>query len=73
MEGEGQVQSIRLMIEAGISVQSEPYLRGMLSAIRLHLLKVASPCKRLTVSLLRAARASLSLGAPLPASPASRP
>ena len=40
LESEAQVRSIRAMIEVGFDPQTEPYLRGMLSAIRQHLIKV---------------------------------
>ena len=41
-ESEGIVNGISVMISAGFSVVDEPYLRGLLTAIRAHLLQVCS-------------------------------
>ena len=42
VESEGIVNGISVMISAGFSVVDEPYLRGLLTAIRAHLLQVCS-------------------------------
>lgn len=43
IECDEQVRGIRAMIDAGFSVSKEPFLHGLLSAVRLHLLKVTPP------------------------------